>query len=150
MKKEDFSFFVCRNSFLNVLNLGHDRMNTINKTHFDPGPNIHNNAGNKNASFSNEIRQSVHDFVKEKGDSCGECYASRLIRHITKHELCDEEKDTVDLPSNFTKRNLYEQYCYGRGRAPKADNKGRYPKLQDFPKRKKDDAPGRMTWTLRK
>jgi hypothetical protein len=41
--------------------------------------------------------------------------------------------------SNFTKRNLYEQYCYGRGWASKADNKGRYPKLQDFPKRKKDD-----------
>jgi hypothetical protein len=45
----------------------------------------------------------------------------------------------VDLPSNFTKRNLYEQYCYGRGWAPKADNKGRYPKLQDFPKQKKGD-----------
>jgi hypothetical protein len=89
--------------------------------------------------FSNEIRQSVHDFVKEKGDSCGEFYATHLIRHVTKHELRDEEKDAVDLPPNFTKRNLYDQYCYGRGWAPKADNKGRYPKLQDFTKRKKDD-----------
>jgi hypothetical protein len=136
--KKGFSFFVCRNSFLNVLNLDHDRMTTINKTRFDPGPNIHKNSGNKNASFRNELRQSVHDFVKEKGDSCGECYATRLIRHITKHVLRDEEKDAVDLPSNFTKRNLYEQYFYGRGWAPKADNKGRYPNLQDFPKRKKD------------
>jgi hypothetical protein len=42
-------------------------MTTINRTRFDPGPNIHKNAGNKNASFSNEICQSVHDFVKEKG-----------------------------------------------------------------------------------
>jgi hypothetical protein len=136
-KKEGSSFFVCRNSFLNVLSLGHDRMTTINKTRFDPGPNIHKNSGNKNASFSNESRQSVHDFVKEKGDSCGEYYATRLIRHITKHELRDEEKDAVDLPSDFTKRNIYEQH--GRGWAPKANNKGRYPKLQDFPKRKKDD-----------
>jgi hypothetical protein len=47
-------------------------MTTINKTRFDPGTNIHNNAGNKNASFSNEIHHSVHDFVKEKGGSCGE------------------------------------------------------------------------------
>jgi hypothetical protein len=114
-------------------------MTTINKTSFDPGTNIHKNYGNKNASFSNEIRQSVHDFVKEKGDSGGECYATRLFHHLTKHKLRYEEKDAVDLPSNFTKRNLYEKYFYGRGWAPKADNKGRYPKLQDFPKRKKDD-----------
>jgi hypothetical protein len=113
-------------------------MTTINKTRFDPGPNIHKNAVNKNSSFSNNICQSVHDFVKEKGDSYGECYATRLIRHPTKHEIRKEEKEAVDLPSNFTNRNLYEQYCYGRGWAPKADNKGRYPKLQDFPKRKKD------------
>jgi hypothetical protein len=114
-------------------------MTTINKTGFDPGPNIHKNAGNKNASFSNKINQSVHDFVKEKGDLCGECYATCLIRLLTKQELRDKEKDAVYLTSNLTKRNLYEQYCYGRGWAPKAENKGRYPKLQDFPKRKKDD-----------
>jgi hypothetical protein len=114
-------------------------MTTINKTGFDPGPNIHKNAGNKNASFSNKINQSVHDFVKEKGDLCGECYATCLIRLLTKQELRDKEKDAVYLTSNLTKRNLYEQYCYGRGWAPKAKNKGRYPKLQDFPKWKKDD-----------
>jgi hypothetical protein len=47
-----------------------------------------------------------------------------------------------NLPSNFTKRNLYEQYFYGQGWEPKADNKDRYPKLQDFRKCKKDD----MLW----
>jgi hypothetical protein len=45
----------------------------------------------------------------------------------------------VDLPSNFTYRSLYEQYCYGRGWLAKADNKGRYPHLGDYNKRKKDD-----------
>jgi hypothetical protein len=38
----------------------------------------------------------------------------------------------VDLPSNTTKRELYEKFCFYRGRAIKSDNNGRYPKLKDY------------------
>jgi hypothetical protein len=124
---------------VNVLNLSHERIATINETRLDPGPNVHKNTGNKNACRSKEVHQSVVSFVKDKGEICGECYATRLIRHLTKYELRDEEKDAVDLPSNFTYRSLYEQYCYGGGWLGKADNKGRYPRLEDYNKRKKDD-----------
>jgi hypothetical protein len=81
----------------------------------------------------------VHAFVKEKGDPCGEWYSSRRICHIAKHELRHKEKYEADLPLNFTKHNLYYQYCYGRGWLPKADNKGRYPKFELFTKHNKDD-----------
>jgi hypothetical protein len=68
----------------------------------------------------------------------------RVLHHsphppLTKYELRDEEKDAVDLPSNFTYRSLHQQYFYGCGWLAKVDNKGRYPHLEDYNKRKKDD-----------
>jgi hypothetical protein len=138
-KRNGFTLNVCRNSFVNVINISDERIKTINKTRLDPGPNVHRNTVNKNACHSKELRQSVVSFVKDKGETCGECYATRLIHHLTKYELRDEEKDAVDFQSNFTYRSLYTQYCYGRGWLVKADNKGRYPRLEDYNKRKKDD-----------
>jgi hypothetical protein len=56
-----------------------------------------------------------------------------------KYELRDQEKFAINLPSTFTKRNMYEKYCYENGWTIKLDNKGRYPALQDYTKRKVDD-----------
>jgi hypothetical protein len=58
---------------------------------------------------------------------------------LTKYELCDEEKDAIDLPSHNTQRNMYEQYCYENGWLTRFDNKGRYPPLAEYEKRKVDD-----------
>jgi hypothetical protein len=138
-KRNGFTFNVCHNSFVNVLNLSDERIATINETRLDPGPNMHMNTGNKNTCHSKELRQSVVSFVKDKGETCGECYATHLIRHLTKYELGDEEKNAVELPSNFTYCSLYEQYWYGRGWLVKSNNKGCYPRLEDYNKRKKDD-----------
>jgi hypothetical protein len=112
VKKEGYAFHICLNPFLNILNLGTELMITINKKPFDPSPNIHKNARNNNAVISAEPRQSVVAYINNKGGTCGECYATRLIHQVTKHEVRDEEKDAVDFPSNFTKRNMYDQYCY--------------------------------------
>jgi hypothetical protein len=138
-RENGFTFNVSRNSFVNVLNLSDERIKTINETRLDPGPNGHRNTGNKNICHSKELHQSVVSFVKNKGETCGECYATRLIRQLTKYELRDEDNDAVDLPSNFTYRSMFKQYCYGCGWLVKADNKGRYPRLEDYNKRKKDD-----------
>jgi hypothetical protein len=137
--RNGFAFNVCWNSFVNVLNLSDERIATSNETRFDPGPTLHKNTGSNNAYHIKEVHQSGVYFVKDKGETCGECYTTRLIRHLTKYELRDEEKDAVDLPSNFTYRNLSEQYCYGCGWLAKADNKGCHPHLEDYNERKKDD-----------
>jgi hypothetical protein len=71
-KRNCFTFNVCLNSFVNVLNLSDERIATINETRLDPGPNVHRNTGNKNASHSKELRQSVMPFVKDKVEMCGE------------------------------------------------------------------------------
>jgi hypothetical protein len=138
-KRNGFTFNVRQNSFVNVLNLSDERIATIYETRLDPGPNVHKNTGNKNACHNKEVCQSIVSFVKDKGENCGECYATRLIHYLTKYELKDKEKDAVDLPSNFTYHSLCEHYCYGRGWLAKADNKIRHPRLEDYNKRKKDD-----------
>jgi hypothetical protein len=139
IKSNGFIFDVCQNLFVNVLNLIDERIVTINETRFDPGPNVHKNTGNTNAYHIKEVHQSDVSFVKDKGDKCGDFYATHLTRHLTRYELRDEEKDAVDLSSNLTYRNLYEQYCYVRGWLAKSTNKGHHPRLEDYKKRKKDD-----------
>jgi hypothetical protein len=49
------------------------------------------------------------------------------------------EKGVIDLPSNTSRREMYEKYCFERGWAPKSDSKGRYPNLGEYNKRSNDD-----------
>jgi hypothetical protein len=66
-------------------------------------------------------------------------YAIKVIRYLTKTELRDEEICAVEHPSNTTKREMYELYCFNRGWTVKSDNKGRYPSVVDYTRRKVDD-----------
>jgi hypothetical protein len=66
-------------------------------------------------------------------------YATRIIQSLDGYELGEEEKGVIDLPSNTSRREMYEKYCFERGWAPKSDSKGRYPKLGEYIKRSNDD-----------
>jgi hypothetical protein len=83
--------------------------------------------------------QSVVDFIKLNGKQDGEAYTTRVIRTLTRNELCDEEKGAVDLPLNTTKRELYEKHCFDRGWAIKSDNMGRYLKVKNSVSHQEDD-----------
>jgi hypothetical protein len=91
---------------------------------------------------SSDVTQSVVHFIKDNGREEVEVYATRIMRSLTGHELRDEEKGAVDLPSNTSCRDMYENYCFDRGWTPKSDNKGRYPKVSEYPNLKNDD----MLW----
>jgi hypothetical protein len=138
-KSKGYSFYVCMNSFLNLMALGKKRFRKLNETRLVPGANVHKNTGNCNASMLDETMKAVISFIKQKGKDDGEVYATRIIRSLTKQELRDEEKGGVDLPSSTTKRELYEKFCFDRGWAIKSDNNGRYPRLNDYTNRMADD-----------
>jgi hypothetical protein len=138
-KSNGYSFDLCLNSFLNMVAIGKKRFKSLNETRHIPGANVHKNTGNGYACMSNEILQSVVNFIQLKGKQDGEAYATRIIRTLTRNELRDEEKGAVDLPSHTTKRELYEKYCFDRGWAIKSDNMGRYPKVKDYASRQEDD-----------
>jgi hypothetical protein len=139
-------FYVCLKSFLNLMALGKKRFRKLNETRLVPGANVHKNTrtqehkntGNCNAAMLDETMKAVISFIKHKWKDDGEVYATRIIRSLTKQELRDEEKGGVDLPSNTTKLELYEKFCFDRGWAIKSDNKGRYPKLKDYTNRMAD------------
>jgi hypothetical protein len=61
-----------------------------------------------------------------------------VLCYLTKYELRGEEKGSIDLPSKNTKREINEMYCFHRGWDVKSDNKGRYPKVVDYVRRKVD------------
>jgi hypothetical protein len=141
VKNEGFPFMVCRPSFLNLLNLGDERLKGILVTRYDPGPDMHNSERHtiKNGWMKYAIRDGAVDYLREQGQLYGECYATHTVRVLINYELRDEEKGTIDLPSHYTQRNMYEQYCYENGWLTRSDNKGRYPPLAEYKKRKVDD-----------
>jgi hypothetical protein len=124
---------VCRPSFLNILNLGDEILKGLLVMRYDPGPNMHNSESHtvKNGCMNNAIRDGAVDYLREIGRLYGECYATHIVRVLTKYELCDEEKDTIDLPSHYTQRSMYERYCYENGWLTRSDNKGRYTPLAE-------------------
>jgi hypothetical protein len=124
---------------LNLIAIGKNRLKSLNETRHIPGGNVHKNTVNDNACMSNEALQSVVDFIELKGKQDGKAYATLSIRTLTRNELRAEEKGAMDLPSNTTKRELYEKYCFDRGWAIKSDNMGRYPKVKDYVSRQEDD-----------
>jgi len=55
-----------------------------------------------------------------------------FIWEHTSLSIHDEEKGIMELPSSFTKQDIYEQFCYEQGWKICSDTKGKYPKLKGF------------------
>jgi hypothetical protein len=91
-----YSMFLCRNSFLNIIGVGKTRYTNLQATRFTPGMNTHNNSGNSHAVMPAGTKQSVIDFINQKGKEEGEVYATRIIRILDGCELREEEKGVIE------------------------------------------------------
>ena len=104
--------------------------------------------------FSYAITLSEPYFLLEKnsGNNCRkmlcsqnrkllkiEMHATRFIRMETRIGVRDSDLDLIHLPSYYTKRQLYETFCYQSGWEIKLFGDGSYPPLDQFPLRKNDD-----------
>jgi hypothetical protein len=110
-----YSLFLCRNSFLNILGVGKTRYTNWQATRFTRGMNTHKNSGNSHAAMTAGTNQNVIDFINQKGKEEGEVYVTYIIRSLAGYELREEEKRVIDLPSNKSRREMYEKYCFERG-----------------------------------
>ena len=90
-------------------------------------------------SNAKKTEGSMIAFLKDLADNYSEPYATRFIREITGMSIRKEEEGQVELPSSFTKRKLYAQYCYSRGYKVKASAKGSYGKTEGYEVRPIDD-----------
>jgi len=107
---------------------------------FVAGPIQHGNIGNRHAEGDSAAAEpSVVQFLTDVKNEHAESYATRFIREITGMSLRADEEDAVELPSSFTKRKLYAQYCFSRGYVVKANAKGSYGKIEDYQHRPYDE-----------
>jgi hypothetical protein len=74
-----YCFYLCRNSFLNVLGIGKKRYKTLKETSFIPGANLHKNTGNQHADLSAKVTSSVVNFIQQNGVEECEVYATHII-----------------------------------------------------------------------
>ena len=69
-----------------------------------------------NNSVKEDILLSLHDYFKKDLKEEGDDYASRQVRTaLGVSYLRDNELEGVRLPPFFTKRIIYERWCYSRG-----------------------------------
>jgi hypothetical protein len=61
------TFCSCRNSFLNIIGVGKTRYTNLQATRSTPGMNTHKNSGNSHAAMTARTKQSVIDFINQKG-----------------------------------------------------------------------------------
>ena len=140
MEKNRQPFYICINALSLLYNYGYHKIKTLKDgiKHVGISPHgLHNKPSNR---FKNRVEEyrDINDslnlyFQNLKGEA--ETHATRTIREITGVGLRDEEIDSVELPSSYSKRQLYYKYCLSRGYQVKADHKGRIPNLKKFPVR---------------
>jgi len=137
---------VCLNSFKNLHGIFRKQWQHLKKNgakqNYVPGPRTHGNMGRSNRRTTSNIVQatpSLIEFLQDVSDSYGEPYATRFVREITGTTLRESEVDAVEMPSNFTKRKLYRDYCFAQGHLAKADAKGSYGAIRNFDERPVDD-----------
>lgn len=139
---------LCLNAFKNLFGIFRRQWEYLKRNcsgSYIAGPILHGNVGTQHRRRSSAVvsaAPSVIAFLQDVSTNYAEPYATRFIREITGMSLREDEEGAVELPSSFTKRKLYAEYCFSRGYKVKADAKGSYGKMQQYEERAIDD----MLW----
>jgi hypothetical protein len=94
--------------------IGKRMWNRLSKeaTTLAPGPTKHGNAGLQNRHRGSALFETEPDvvaYLQSIAVEFGESYATRFIRERTSVGVRREEVDAIDLPSHFSKRQLYKR-----------------------------------------
>jgi hypothetical protein len=76
--------YLCRNSFVNLLNLGRKRWARLISTILILIKHNHKNSGNLNGAVNQETDDSVLFYLQGIEKVHAECFATRFIRMLTK------------------------------------------------------------------
>ena len=86
----------------------------------------------------------VLKFLDEIAKVEGEPYATRFVRTLAGCDVRDEEDGILELPPSYSKRKLYERFCFEHGWIARANAKGNYKEWRNYPERVHDDHLGDM------
>lgn len=129
---------VCNNTLRALFFVGKKQWKQLQEDAMLPEPKATENYQN-NVNKVTACTQRVIDFLFEFAKTEGEMHATRFIRMETRIGVRDSDLDLIHLPSYYTKRQLYETFCYQSGWEIKSFSDGSYPPLDQFPLRKNDD-----------
>lgn len=123
--------FVCSNALRRFFFIGKKQWKLIvDAIHLPDKPRRDHLPGNTLAM--SKTTQRVIDFIYDLAVTEGESYATRYVRLITGIAVRDNEKGHTELPSSYTRRKLYERFCYHSGYVVKSDALGRYGKKENL------------------
>ena len=146
---EGLQYYVCRNAFKLVFDVGTYVMQRIEKTVKDGKlvPSLHKLCDKQgNALLDAGVRASVVLYLEEKHLEA-EPHASKQVRTATRMELREDDKK-VELPSNYTKRGLYVDWCYNQGYKAKLNGASGYGASNEYEQR--EDIPQPDGFDVRK
>ncbi len=137
-------YFVCQNSFRNILGIFKYQWKTLKTAALTtiPGSISHGNLGKQNrrkGCIGQDVEDDVVEFLTQLGEKRGEAYATRFVRKRTELGIRNDEEGVVELPSCYSKRSLFEQFCYERGYVVKPSAKGNYGEVDNFEPRPFDE-----------
>ena len=134
---------LCKWTFMHIAGYGHKEFATLEKqaNANEMGEKASKYKGNTNKSKnSGRILGFEHlcSFLDQVGEEHGEEYATRFVRNLTEVGMRKDEEGLIELPSWFTKRQLYSQWVYTCGYDLSSATMGlkwSYPKQKDWPLR---------------
>ena len=139
---------LCHNSFRQLYCIGAKQWKKLCDEAVLPDPK-NKTLYKDNMNRNHKQTQDVVDFLHKFGVDEGEAHATRFIRLESGTALRDSDVDMLQLPSFYSKRQLYERYCYDRGWEVRAFNDGSYPPVKKYKRRKNDFEDGDMAlWPL--
>jgi hypothetical protein len=132
--------FICVHAFRFLFCIGRSEMKSLKENAMSgiPGPIRHGNVDMPNrASGLNYLAavESCRMFLQELQDEHGEAMATRLVRESVS-SVSRGDSHITHLPSSYTKRKLYGNWCYWQGWIVGCVSKnGGYGKIDDYRKR---------------
>jgi hypothetical protein len=135
---------VCVNSFRNLYGIFQRSWSRIASScrNYVAGPMVHGNTGRHNRSRSScavDAKPSVINFLSEVSNHFGETYYTRFVCNLLHVSVGCNQEAIIELPTYFSKRQLYSQYCFSRGFKVKPNLCGSYGRISEYELREVDD-----------
>lgn len=118
---------VCKTAIMNIIAVGRDFWKPC-KLMLEHGPEPSLLKNNQHA-LKKDMADDLDIFfeeMKELSEPIATVVVRDTTKEITKISLKNEEIDTFYLPPHYSKRSLYERYCYERGHVATKNNSGTY------------------------
>ena len=110
-------YHICVYAFITLYGIGCYTIDTIKSTY--DGSSLQSDCLSVNISNNTTkpaIIASIKSFFQSLIENEGEDYASRQVRRNLGHSyLRDDELDGVRLPPHYSKKLVYERWCYEQG-----------------------------------